>query len=592
MDNLPYYPPAGHQHQATNVPNMPTNFAQRGGPYYPVPSPGFPPASYPPPHSAVQGNVDNSSGPRFWARPNVYQPSQPQNAPPWPPFPPPPGQGNASYGYPSPQYPPPPGFEGHGCPPNPPPFEFDPSRPPPGFCEPESNQISAFIEAQRNACNVPQQPTFESHNEGVTNQWASGPNSGQTSFRDGSRPLDNQRNFANTDSQSFGVSSGREDERWQTGGSEFFNEQNKQLHQPTERIPLDEESRQKKQDEQWVQSFLSKRKIKTNPQRVSTGTLSVRQVREDLYCTVKLVSELSMICQTLKQNLGNDTVWTESYNQAVGLKNNIQEKLNVLTDPETLSCIKKKLVTLRKKRMRTRRQKIEKIEEYQKQEDAVAERHAAIDKWRMKRIQQVEEKKREEELKRAADAVLSEVRKKQADAKKMLDILKALEKLRKLRKEAASRKGVYPEKESDDVFEGHLQRLRALIAKRTTVYNAEEKALRVMLEGEQEEERKRELEKRQKKEREKLLHRKRQAEGMLFGDEIPPDHPLHAFQDFYLQAESSLPALVQIRREWDQYLIPSDHPDGSAVPQAWVLPEPPADEAWASALEKHISLTD
>lgn len=49
----------------------------------------------------------------------------------------------------------------------------------------------------------------------------------------------------------------------------------------------------------------------------------------------------------------------------------------------------------------------------------------------------------ERELKLAADAVLSEVRRKQADAKRMLDILKALEKLRKLRKEAASRKGEY-----------------------------------------------------------------------------------------------------------------------------------------------------
>lgn len=47
----------------------------------------------------------------------------------------------------------------------------------------------------------------------------------------------------------------------------------------------------------------------------------------------------------------------------------------------------------------------------------------------------------ERELKQAADAVLSEVRRKQADAKRMLDILKALEKLRKLRKEAASRRG-------------------------------------------------------------------------------------------------------------------------------------------------------
>lgn len=47
----------------------------------------------------------------------------------------------------------------------------------------------------------------------------------------------------------------------------------------------------------------------------------------------------------------------------------------------------------------------------------------------------------EQELKAAADGVLSEVRKKQADTKRMVDILRALEKLRKLRKEAAARKG-------------------------------------------------------------------------------------------------------------------------------------------------------
>lgn len=77
--------------------------------------------------------------------------------------------------------------------------------------------------------------------------------------------------------------------------------------------------------------------------------------------------------------------------------------------------------------------------------------------------------------------------------------------------------GMFPEKESDEVFEGHLLRLRTLIKKRTAVYGAEEKALRVMLEGEQEEERKRDHEKRQKKERDKLLQRKREINMMLFG---------------------------------------------------------------------------
>ncbi|KAG5849064.1 hypothetical protein ANANG_G00106080 [Anguilla anguilla] len=186
----------------------------------------------------------------------------------------------------------------------------------------------------------------------------------------------------------------------------------------------------------------------------------------------------------------------------------------------------------------------------------------------------------------AADSVLSEVRKKQADAKRMLDILRSLEKLRKLRKEAAGRKGIFPEKEADEVFEGHVERLRKLIRKRTTVYDAEEKALRVMLEGEQEEERKKEQEKRQKKEREKFLQKKWEVETMLFGAEMHPDHPLQPFKQCYTQAEHSLHALIQIRREWDAYLVPADHPDGSFIPQGWVLPEPPSDETWASALEK------
>ncbi|KAJ1079217.1 hypothetical protein K5549_018145, partial [Capra hircus] len=161
----------------------------------------------------------------------------------------------------------------------------------------------------------------------------------------------------------------------------------------------------------------------------------------------------------------------------------------------------------------------------------------------------------EQELKAAADGVLSEVRKKQADTKRMVDILRALEKLRKLRKEAAARKGVCPPASADETFEHHLQRLRKLIKKRSELYEAEERALQVMLEGEQEEERKRELEKKQRKEKEKFLLQKHEIESKLFGDpgEFPLAHLLQPFRQYYLQAEHSLPALIQIR--FQVYLI-------------------------------------
>lgn len=57
-----------------------------------------------------------------------------------------------------------------------------------------------------------------------------------------------------------------------------------------------------------------------------------------------------------------------------------------------------------------------------------------------------------------------------------------------------------------------------MLTTRTELYEAEERALRVMLEGEQEEERKREMEKKQKKEREKLLQQKLEMDSKLFGD--------------------------------------------------------------------------
>lgn len=299
-----------------------------------------------------------------------------------------------------------------------------------------------------------------------------------------------------------------------------------------------------------------------------------------------MLADLNLFCRRLKDNLENEDVWTETLLKATEMKNNLQKRLKDLKEPDCISSVQRKLQQVNKKRARMRRRKMEQMEEKQEQEARRAEREAEIDKWQMKRFQEVEEKNREKELKLAADAVLSEVRKKQSDAKRMLDILKSLEKLRKLRKEAAARKGLFPGKESDDRFEGHLERLRSLIRKRTAVYDTEEKALRVMLEGEQEEERKRDQDRRLKRERDKLLQKKRELHAMLFGAELPTDHPLQPFLDYYTQAERSLPALIEIRREWDQFLVSVDHPDGTSIPNGWIVPEPPADEIWATALEK------
>ncbi|XP_016140371.1 programmed cell death protein 7 [Sinocyclocheilus grahami] len=454
----------------------------------------------------------------------------------------------------------------HHWPPFPP---FDPSRPPPGSFEPPQHSEN------------PPPPWSQ-------NQWRPP----EHHFTRQAPP--NQHQFPDAASPSYPSSAGLE---LYTPNRQNYPFNSQSMNRPwldgqrTQSKPIsitasDEESMQRSRDEQWIRSVLLKRRNQSTEPKHTESKASTSEFREKLYGTVQMLSELNMVCRMLEDHLENEDAWTESLSKATELKNRIQESLTDLKDPDCVRGIKRKLLRVNKKRARMRRRKMEQQEEKQEQEARRAEREAEVDKWQLKRIQEVEEKNREKELKLAADAVLSEVRKKQADAKRMLDILKSLEKLRKLRKEAAARKGMFPGKESDERFEGHLERLRSLIRKRTAVYATEEKALRVMLEGEQEEERKRDREKRLKKEKEKLLQKKREVDTMLFGAELPPDHPLRLFLDYYTQAEHSLPALIQIRREWDQFLVSDKHPDGTSVPQGWVLPDQPADDIWATALEK------
>lgn len=79
--------------------------------------------------------------------------------------------------------------------------------------------------------------------------------------------------------------------------------------------------------------------------------------------------------------------------------------------------------------------------------------------------------------------------------------------------------GIVTELECEEAFYGRLEKLRSVLKSRTAVYATEEKALMVMLEGEQEEERMREREKQVKNEMDKWLQKKQSVDAMLFGGE-------------------------------------------------------------------------
>ncbi|XP_068814815.1 programmed cell death protein 7 [Struthio camelus] len=347
----------------------------------------------------------------------------------------------------------------------------------------------------------------------------------------------------------------------------------------------------RRRDELWLAQFLARRRWQRPAapgSRAPAASGGAGQARRVAAGALALVARLAALCRALRrcEAGGDEAGWQRARAEAEAARRELREAAGPLRQPGYLEALQRKARKARKKRLRLQQRKQEARAAKEEEAARAAEREAEIDRWRAKRIQEVEEKNRERELKAAADSVLSEVRKKQADTKRMVDILRALEKLRKLRKEAAGRKGVCPPPSADEAFENQVESLRTLLKNRTELYEAEERALRVMLEGEQEEERKREMEKKQKKEREKLLQQKREIDSKLFGDpdEFPLTHLLQPFRDYYLQAEHSVPALIQIRHEWDQYLVPADHPEGSCIPPGWVLPSLPTNDTWATAV--------
>uniref|UniRef100_A0A3Q3G0E7 Programmed cell death 7 n=1 Tax=Labrus bergylta TaxID=56723 RepID=A0A3Q3G0E7_9LABR len=340
-----------------------------------------------------------------------------------------------------------------------------------------------------------------------------------------------------------------------------------------DRIPVsqrrveDEAGFQRSQDQQWVRRFLQSRDktsrgSQTQPQSLrDMQPRCVPELRRTLYQAAQLVSQLAETCDSLRRGVEEDGVWTPSYSGALKLKQELQSSLSVLSDSQNIAGWKVKVsrVTARRSR-RLRARRLLQLEENQRKE-RIAEKEAAIDKWRLQQIQQVEERKKEQEVKLAADTVLCEVRRKQADVKRMQDVLRSVEKLRKLRKEAASRKGQTPT---------HRHQLRNVMKRRTAVYSAEEKALRVMLEGGT-----------GGGEKEGAGKEDEEGEGETAAEEallISPPNDDTVYNHVFI-----------FRRQWDMFVVDSDHPDGSTVPQTWIIPDPPSDQVWASALQPEDS---
>ncbi|XP_067134277.1 programmed cell death protein 7-like [Centruroides vittatus] len=345
---------------------------------------------------------------------------------------------------------------------------------------------------------------------------------------------------------------------------------------------------QEELDKEWIGQFLSvKGKQKFHPSK--EVEIIIPEVQNLLHKIFALIARLSKIRDNLKAKSSNmeEDAWKSELKVAYG----IMDKINLISDslfqPKIIERLTHKMRKIKKKRERQRKQretiKREKLEENNRRDELDRQ----IDCWIEREREKVLQEKREEELKKDADNILSEVRKKIHEAKRTQEKLKALEKLRQTRKDDAEKKAFHVRSELDETFKNEIATLREIVQKQLTDYNAEEKALKVMLETEQEGQR--EQEEMNRKERQEKLLNMMQNEILecLFGETniTDPSHPLWYFYQFYTQAESNLDALLQIRHQWDMYLVVSSDKNGSNIPVHWVTPDRPSNEVWASVLQ-------
>uniref|UniRef100_UPI00358EA436 uncharacterized protein n=1 Tax=Myxine glutinosa TaxID=7769 RepID=UPI00358EA436 len=186
------------------------------------------------------------------------------------------------------------------------------------------------------------------------------------------------------------------------------------------------------------------------------------------------------------------------------------------------------------------------------------------DTWLEEEMRKVEAERMAQEVKGALAGSFAAVRRKCSTLSRARDLLSAMERLRKLRMGMHSHKGVSLSGEVEEAFIKELERLRGITKRRLVLYAREELTLKVMagMDTDSVERGKR-----------GRINRPNKASSSSADDEC---HRL-------IKAWSSLEALVHVRREWDNFLVPEDCP-GCRIPQGWVTSCAPSSAIWASAL--------
>ncbi|XP_071964230.1 programmed cell death protein 7-like [Antedon mediterranea] len=344
---------------------------------------------------------------------------------------------------------------------------------------------------------------------------------------------------------------------------------------------------EKAKDQNWIDNFASKRTHVEQPTNKTSnhGQIKIPQAKGMIKNYKQLLDDLKLQRDLLVENLDIDTEsWQLALQQVAEIKSKLKEVSVVLSNPEFICKLTEKLKLRKKKTQNLKRRRQMKFEDQQEYLKNIEEVNKKIDANIVKAEKERLEKVKEKQLQKDIDKTLFEVRKKKKEADKTLEVLRGLRKLRHVRKASSLQKGVLLPVSSETIFEQRIGKMEQFMNRQRAVYTAEEQAMQVMLEEEQEENKEKERQILQQKLRDKEHKQLQLRRKLLFGDGTLHNPQLRPFKEFYKQTEVNIDAFLHVRYTWDQCLV-LPHTDGaSSIPVAWVKPEPPSSHIWKTAL--------
>ncbi|XP_078047921.1 uncharacterized protein LOC144475674 [Augochlora pura] len=322
-------------------------------------------------------------------------------------------------------------------------------------------------------------------------------------------------------------------------------------------------------DEKDIENFLDKLDLSknTNDQRKLQTNSKIATTKDAITAAYKLNEKLKIICAELKNNKDlSEEEWQEKINICETAKSEIMKLLEPIKDPNFLNHLKKHLERRKKKRLRERIKRDKWKHEKVMRMERRARLHAQIDSWIRKEQAVIEKEKQEENLRKDADMILSDIRGKRSDARKYLGLLQELQNLRNIKANIARARGEHLSLAADEAFHNIIAKLTEQWSAFDREYSIEEQGLKLMLKTDNEE--------RIEKQKKNVFD---EWENVLFGKKMLTNE----------QYDIDFANFMSVRTAWDKYI--STDGDALPIPVGWIMPEKPSSAAWQKCLKKETS---